>query len=123
MSMPYRPEPTPPKTTSPSMMLVKRHHAAERSEAVVHSVDCAATGIGRDGGKQRAFGDAVAHFLALHVAARTRPRCGFALRRESADAAATLPNSTTVNPAAKSTNIAANTAQPWPGEPVIRPSV
>ena len=47
----------------------ERNHAAERSEAVVHAVDRAATGVGGDGGEERALGDAVADFLALHVAA------------------------------------------------------
>ena len=35
----------------------------------MHAVDGAATGIGGDGGEEGAFGNAVAYFFALHVAA------------------------------------------------------
>ncbi len=47
----------------------QRDHAAEGSEAVVHAIDRAATGIGRDCREERAFGDSVADFFAFHVAA------------------------------------------------------
>ena len=47
----------------------QRDHAAERGEAVVHGVDGAARGGGRDHGEQRRGDDAEADFLALHVAA------------------------------------------------------
>ena len=60
-------------------MLVSGNHAAERRKAVVHAIDRAATGVGGDGGEERAFGDAVANFLAFHVAARRGRRAG--LRR------------------------------------------
>ena len=53
----------------------QRHQAAERRVAVVHAVDGAAAGVGRDGGKERRCGDAEARFLALHVPARLRGRC------------------------------------------------
>ncbi len=42
----------------------------------MHSVHGAATGVGGDGGKQRGFGDAVAHFFAFHVAAGLRSPFG-----------------------------------------------
>src|ERR1035438_3780397 len=97
MRMPYKPEPTPPKTTSPimrlmstimpprgvsescmvltapqlgGMMVLINHHAAQRGERVVHGVDRAATGGGGDGGEQRGLGYAETYLLALHVAGR-----------------------------------------------------
>ena len=47
-----------------------RHEAAERREGVVHRVDRAVRGRGRRGRPERGVGDAEAHLLALHVAAR-----------------------------------------------------
>ena len=46
----------------------ERHEAAERRERVVHRVDRAARGVGRDRGEERGIEDAEAHLLALHVA-------------------------------------------------------
>ena len=101
----------------------ERNHAAERREAVVHAVDRAATGVGGDGGEERGLGDAEADFLAFHVAAgrgggarlcravnqRMRMRLGpVDGRRIRPQTGRTWPHST---------------AQPWPGEPVMRPSV
>src|SRR5208283_5776346 len=45
------------------------NHSAERGKTVVHAVHCATTCVRRDGGKQRGLSDAVADFLAFHVAA------------------------------------------------------
>ena len=47
----------------------QRDHAAERGEGVVHGVDGAAGGRGRDDGEQRGGDDAEADLLAFHVAA------------------------------------------------------
>ena len=46
-----------------------RHHAGEREQAVVHIVDGAAGGVGRDGREEGGIGDAEPYLLALHVAA------------------------------------------------------
>ena len=46
-----------------------QHHAAERGEGVVRGVHCAATGVGRGGGKERGLRDAVAHLLTFQIAA------------------------------------------------------
>jgi hypothetical protein len=67
-SMPYRPEPTPPNTTSPSCIST-RARRPQRGEGIVHGVDRAAGGRGGDGGEQRGGVDAEAHLLAFHVAA------------------------------------------------------
>ena len=47
----------------------ERDQAAERSEAIVHAIDGAATGVGGDGGEQSAGGNAEARFFAFHIAA------------------------------------------------------
>ena len=52
----------------------ERNQAAQGSEAIVHADDGAAAGVGGDGGEQRRGGDAEAHFLAFHVAARACSR-------------------------------------------------
>ena len=57
----------------------EHHHAAQRSQRVVHGVDGAATGVGGDCGKQRGLADAEADFLALHIASRSGEGSG--LRR------------------------------------------
>ena len=49
-------------------MFKQRNQSAQRREGIVHRVDRAARGIGRDGGEERRVEDAEAHFLALHVA-------------------------------------------------------
>ena len=48
----------------------QRHHAAERGVGVVHAVDRPAGGGGGHGREEPGVGDAEAHFLAFHVAAR-----------------------------------------------------
>ncbi len=48
----------------------QRHEAAERHHRIVHGVDGAAGGRGRDRREERRGGDAEAGLLALHVAAR-----------------------------------------------------
>ena len=53
-TMPYRPEPTPPKTTSPSCMSTIGHEAAERRVRVVHRVHRAVRGGGRGDGPRGA---------------------------------------------------------------------
>ena len=55
-SIPYRPAPTPPGVISPSMHQEQRHQPADRHEAVVHRVDRAGAGPGRDRGPQAAAG-------------------------------------------------------------------
>ena len=47
----------------------ERHHAAQRQEAVMHRVDRAARGVGRDRGIKRRERRPETHLLALHVAA------------------------------------------------------
>ena len=88
----------------------------------MNAVDRAATRVGGDRRKQRGVGDTEAHFLAFHVAARLRrgsvliDSCSSGLPRASAQYAVVTPHK-------NKTAIAAHTAQPWRGDPVIRPSV
>ena len=91
ISMPYRPEPTPPNTTSPSCI---RHIGTRPPSGVNESciaVDRAAGGRGRDGREQRRVGDAEARLLAFHIAAglqRARGLVDAQLRDERIAAAA-----------------------------------
>ena len=102
----------------------QRHQAAERRERVVPAVDRAAAGVGRHRGEERGVGDAEADFLAFHVAAGLHRadaligagRVSSGLPRASAQYAV-------VTPARNRNAIAAQTAQPCVGEPVIWPSV
>ena len=100
----------------------QRNHAAERSKAVVHAVDGAATGVGGDGGEERALGDAVAHLLAFHVAAG-RGRGARLLRAVNQRMRVRLSPVADGEAGGEEDEHAAKTAQPWPGEPVMRPSV
>ena len=68
--MPYMPAPTPPKTTSLSIMLASGTMPPKRRERVVPSVNGAATGIGRDGRPEGGIGNAEADFFAFHISAR-----------------------------------------------------
>jgi len=51
-SIPYRPAPVPPKTTSPSCMLISGT-SRQRREGVVHRVHRPAGGVCGHGGEQR----------------------------------------------------------------------
>src|SRR5260370_29049493 len=53
-SIPYSPEPTPPKIISPSIEhdVQQRNHSPERRERVVHAVDRAAAGVGGHRGEE-----------------------------------------------------------------------
>src|SRR5258706_13504976 len=59
-SMPYMPAPTPPDNHLAELDVDQRDHAAERGEGIVHGVDRAARGCGRDHGEQRRGDDAEA---------------------------------------------------------------
>ena len=83
---------------------------------VVHGVDRAAGGGGRDDGKERRQRDAEADLLALHVAAvRARARASSGLPRGF------RPSRSTATPARNSTPMAAKIAQPWRWLPTMRP--
>jgi hypothetical protein len=68
-SMPVRPEPTPPNTTSPSWMSAIGTSPAQRGERVDHGVHRAAGRGGGHGVEQGRGSDAEARFLAFHIAA------------------------------------------------------
>ena len=71
-SMPYRPEPTPPNTTSPSCISTSGTTPPSGvNESCIEFTAPQRRG-GGDGGEQRRGGDAEAHLLAFHVAAGLR---------------------------------------------------
>jgi hypothetical protein len=67
--MPYKPAPDAAEDHLAGLNIEERNQAAERREAIVHTIHRAATGVGGDGGEQGTGGDAEARFLALHIAA------------------------------------------------------
>jgi hypothetical protein len=75
-NMPYRPGADAAEDHSrPTAMLTSGTMPAERHQAVMHGIDGAAGRVSRDGGvNSDGTGDAEAHLLALHIAARLRVR-------------------------------------------------
>ena len=120
--MPYIPAPTPPKITSPIMMLTKRHHSAEWGERVVHAIHRAATGIRGGRCEERCRRDPKANFLPFHIAAGLRG-AGVLVDAMQQRIAAGLRRISDGDTGEERKAIAAQTAQPCRCEPVIRPSV
>ena len=95
----------------------QRDEPAQRRERIVHGVDRAAGGVGRDGGEERGIEDAEADLLALHVAAgridaERRARRGFP---------ALSAHQQTRTAARKRTAMALQTAQPCLWFLTVRP--
>ena len=89
MSMPYRPAPTPPKITSPSMMLVSGTMPPSGVKLSCMPLTAPQLASVVMVAKSAALGDAVADFLAFHVAAGRGCSASLLQRRESADGDAT----------------------------------
>ena len=107
----------------------QRNHSAERGEGIVHGVHGAAACVGRDGGEECGVGDAEASFFAFHVSAGLQRACGLIaapVARASdaiADCRAIRPSRRRRRRRERERPWRHQTAQPWRGEPVMRPSV
>ncbi len=72
MSTPYIPAPTPPKTTSLSMMFESGTNPPNAGVGIVHRIYCAAGRIRGYGRKQSTIRKSKSNFLPFHIAAGLR---------------------------------------------------
>ena len=125
MIIPYRPEPTPPKITSPSWIshigIMPPSGVNESCIELTEPFDAAVVADR----PQRRVGDAEAHFLAFHVAAgigRARDLVGAQLGEHRIAAPARRSRSRRSS-ATNTSVIAASSAQPCRVSPIILPNV
>ena len=121
----YSPVPTPPGASSPSCIRNNGTKPPSGVMRIMHGIDGASRGAGRDGREQCRGSDAKARLLALHVAPRL-VGAGYLVDRLHARCSG-LPCCSLMEAATasgtSSISIAASSAQPWRVSPTMLPKV